>query len=184
MLFSRSQRFQHISEQVKKTSYRVGPGSYATPLSTNKGAGPKIIKESVIKDDLDYFYVGNVIVKQANVFRPSLIDKANYSFSGSIDRKNGLNRSVHTDSQEYSRDYKSVNMPNARNHTSEKIGARPRRSYLSADKQNKEINFLNGDYTPIYFLKNNSGEEQKRDEAIEYNEYISRKAGKITIPKQ
>ena len=101
-----------------------------------------------------------------------------------MDRKNGLNRSLPTDSQEYSRDYKSVNIPNARNHTSEKIGTRQRGSYFSADKPNKELNFLNGDHTPTYFLKNNSAEVQQRDEAIEYNEYLSRKAGKMTIPKQ
>ena len=200
-LFSRSQRFQHISEQVRKTSYRVGPGSYATPLSTNQGAGPKILKESVIKDDLDYFYVGNVLVKQANVFRPFLMDKTSYSFTGS-DGKKALNHSLPTEPQEYSRDYKPVGTHNPRHHATEKVGVRPRRSYLSVDSKKKEINL--DDHSPTYF-KNNLGEEQKRNGAFEfesninqnrlsnfikgarptndYNEFIIRKAQKVTTPQ-
>jgi len=88
--FPRSARFQHITESVKKTSYRVGPGSYRVPMTTNKGLGPKLLRESVIKDgQMDYFYVGNILVKQHNGM--------NNSFEASSQRGR-LNQSMRDDS--------------------------------------------------------------------------------------
>ncbi len=64
--FPRGQRFEHITEVSRRTSYRVGPGCYDFKVGTNKGLGPRFVKEEVVRPSKkwDYFFVGDSIVRQ------------------------------------------------------------------------------------------------------------------------
>jgi len=66
--FSKGQRWEHIKEVARRTSYKVGPGCYNFPITTNKGKGPVIIKDQVVANpsngNFDYIYVGDTLMKR------------------------------------------------------------------------------------------------------------------------
>ncbi len=66
--FSKGQRWEHIKEVARRTSYKVGPGCYNFPITTNKGKGPSIVKDQVIANpsngNFDYIYVGDTLMKR------------------------------------------------------------------------------------------------------------------------
>jgi hypothetical protein len=66
--FPKGQRWEHIRELTCRTSYKIGPGCYKSPLSTNKGKATKIMKDTATTttDGYDFLYVGNTILKREN----------------------------------------------------------------------------------------------------------------------
>jgi len=63
--FPKGQRWEHIREIACRTTFKVGPGCYNTPMTTNKGRSPKIVKPSAtLSNGWDYIYVGDSIIKK------------------------------------------------------------------------------------------------------------------------
>ena len=63
--FPKSQRWEHIRQVACRTSFKIGPGCYNTPLSTNKGRSARIVKDATfVSSNCDYVYVGESIVRK------------------------------------------------------------------------------------------------------------------------
>jgi len=66
--WSKGQRWEHIKEVARRTSYKVGPGCYNFAISTNRGRGAVIVKDQAnaapINGNFDYIYVGDTLMKR------------------------------------------------------------------------------------------------------------------------
>jgi hypothetical protein len=83
--FPRGERWQHIKDIACRTSHKVGPGCYKFPITTNKGRGPKITRDTMTSSSAwEYLYVGDALLrKERPVSRLSGMTPASQAFHNS-----------------------------------------------------------------------------------------------------